>query len=201
MTVTPLASNADVEAALGRVLTSDETAKVGAILDKASELFRVRSGQQFTPGTSDVRLRVTADYVTLPQRPVVSVEAVTRDCEGGAAVTYQQFKSRLTLDCVTAGEFVRVSYTHGGVVPDAVRLCIADLARKVLSIDPNAVAGITQHGETRGPFSRQDSFATWAQGGQTMLSPDDNALADTFRTKAYGSILQVAGQVKHHRDF
>jgi len=191
MAVTKLASTTDVEAALGRDLTTSETSKVGAILDKASELFRSRSGQQFTAGTSEVRLKVTADWVSLPQRPVVSVESVTVDEVSGAAIVFVLYQSRLTLTNVEAGDMVRVAYTHGGTVPDLVRLTVADIARKILSIDENAIAGLTQHSETVGPFTEQDTYATWAQGGQTMLSPSDNAVADTFRVRSYGSIVMT----------
>ena len=189
MAVVPLASQEDVEAILGRVLTSAEEAKVDAILDKASELFRRRSRQQFTAGTSLVRLKVTADYVNLPQRPVVSVESVTRDVAGGAAVSFDLFQSRLTLRGVRAGDMVRVAYTHGGDVPELVRLTIADVARKVLLIDPNAATGLTQYSETNGPFTEQYTYATWAQGGETRLAPEDLVIADSFRVKTYGSIV------------
>ena len=191
MAVTKLASTTDVEAALGRDLTTSETAKVGAILDKASELFRSRSGQQFTAGTSEVRLKVTADWVSLPQRRVVSVESVTVDEVSGAAIVFVLYQSRLTLTNVQAGDMVRVAYTHGGVVPELVRLTVAEVAKKVLEIDPNAIVGKTQHSETVGPFTEQDTYATWAQGGQTMLSPSDNAVADAYRVRSYGSIVMT----------
>lgn len=187
MAVIPLASVVDVVAALGRPLTPEEVARVDAILDKASELFRKRSGQQFTPGASTDRVKVTANWVELVQRPVVDIVSVVDD--DGHAVEFERLESRLFLShCV--GRFVRVTYTHGGDVPDLVRLTIADIARKVLSIDPKAVSGVTQRGETTGPFSEQFTYATWAQGGQTMLAPDDATIAASFRVKRYGSIVQ-----------
>jgi hypothetical protein len=64
---------------------------------------------------------------------------------------------------------------------DLVRLCIADIARQVLSIATAATTGVTQHSETRGPFIISDTYATWAIGGQTRLSPEDNAMADDIR--------------------
>ena len=145
------------------------------------------SGQQFTAGTSEVRLRVQAGKVRLPQHPVVSVESVTDD--DLTAVAFTRFKSTLTVELPT-GAFVIVNYTHGGVVPDIVRLCIAEIGKKVLSIDPNAAAGVTQHSETTGPFSEQDTYATWAQGGQTMLAPADEALARSFRWSGGSTIVQ-----------
>lgn len=189
MAVVQLASQADVEAALGRDLTTSEALKVDAILDKASELFRRRSGQQFTAGTSTVRLRVVGDTVNLTQRPVVSVQSVVDD--DGDAVDYELKQARLVLDCPAGGEFVTVAYTHGGTVPDLVRLAIAEIGKKVLLISEHAQAGVVTHSETVGPFSESDTYAVWAQGGQTMLAPADAALADSYRVKTYGAIVTV----------
>lgn len=189
MTVVQLASIADVKGALGRDLTTEETAKADAILDKASELFRVASAQQFTEGTSTVRLRVTSNYVVLPQRPVVSVDGVKHDANNGAAIPFELFKSRVTLDGVQAGQMVRVEYTHGGVVPDLVRLTIAELCKKVLAITPKAAAGITSAMEVTGPFTDQEVYASWSIGGQTMLAPSDEEIAKSFRVRVPGSII------------
>jgi len=192
MAVVQLASDTDVVAALGRALTSDEALRVGAILDKASELFRLHSGQQFTAGNSIVRLRVVGQRVTLPQRPVVSVESVVTDDDLDTAITFRPpFKQSVRLESVWGGDLVRVAFTHGGVVPDLVRLTVADVTRKVLEIDPNAVQGKTQHSETVGPFTEQDTYATWAQGGQTMLAPDDKAIAESYRVRTYGAVVMV----------
>jgi hypothetical protein len=189
MAVVQLASQADVEAILGRVLTSAEEARVDAILDKASELFRRHSGQQFTAGTSDVRLRAVGEYIYLTQRPVVSVESL--DDLDGNAVEYTLDGTRLVLECAHGGKFFQVAYTHGGDVPDLVRLTIAEVAAKVLRIDPNAAAGKVQHTDTAGPYSTNDTYATWAQGGETRLSPDDIATAKSFQNRTYGAWVMV----------
>lgn len=175
-----LAGKSDVEAAFGRDLTPDEATRVGAILDKASELFRAAAGQQFTLGDSISRLKVNGGRVHLPLRPVIEVQSVTMD--SGADVRYSRFKQWLDID-LPSSEFVRVTYSHGGDVPDLVRLTVAEVAKKVLSIDPNAAAGVSQTSESTGPFSGSQSYATWAQGGQTMLAPDDLAIARSFRVR------------------
>lgn len=188
MAVTLLASTDDVEAALGRDLTSDEGARVIAILEKASELFRKHSGQRFTLGSSEVRLRVSGGKVYLPQRPVVEVESVVDD-EDGRPVTYKRFKQWLTVSCPGRG-FVVVKYSHGSQqVPDLVRLTVAEVAKKVLSISPKAAAGQTQHQEMVGPYSSLETYAVWAQGGQTILAPDDRAIAESFKFKLPKSIV------------
>ncbi len=180
MAVVQLASDTDVEAALGRDLTSDEAARVAAILDKASELFRREAGQQFTPGRSEVRVKVNGGRVFLRERPVTEIHTV-KD-EAGSSVEFTQFKQWLDVP-LRSHEFVVVDYSHGGTVPDLVRLTVADVARQVLMIDPNAVKGVTQHSETDGPFTDQSTYAVWAQGGATRLSPEDRAIAQSFRVK------------------
>lgn len=180
MAVVQLASQEDVEASFGRDLTSTEEARVGAILDKLSELFRRESGQQFTAGTSTVRLKVNGGRVYLTQRPVTAVASVVDD--DGATVEHTRKGQWLTVPKLSH-EFVTVEYTHGGDVPDVVTLAIADAARQVLSVSSKAAEGVTQYGETTGPFSQQSTYATWAQGGAARLSPDDLALARSFRVK------------------
>lgn len=182
MTVTQLAASTDVVAVLGRALTTSETARVGVVLDKASELFRRRSSQQFTTGTPTVRLKVNGGRVYLPQHPVTSVTSVVDEL--GAAVLYTRAGQWLTIDPASqscnSSSFVTVTYAHGAV-PDLVRLAIADIARQVITVDANAQVGITQHTQTKGPFTESFSYASWAVGGMTRLSPEDNALADSYK--------------------
>lgn len=185
MAVTQLATSTDVAAVLGRSLTAEETAKVGAVLDKASELFRHRSGQQFTTGTSTVRVRNRVGVVTLPQRPVTAVTSVVDD--DGVAVTYE-FDDRFQISVTSTEKFVTVTYSHGGTVPDLVRLTVAEIAKKVLMISPDAAAGMSSSMHTTGPFTDQESYATWAQGGQTMLAPSDDQIALSYRIPMAGPI-------------
>jgi hypothetical protein len=174
----PLAMAADVAEVLGRDLTSSEAIKVEPILDKASALFRRRAGQEFTEGQSEVRLKVNGGKVYLPQYPVTDVVSVTDD--DGEGVDYEQVGQWLDVG-LGSDKFVTVVYTHGGEVPDLVRLTVAEVAKRVLLVPESAQTGVTQHSETAGAFTQSDSYATWAQGGQTMLAPDDLAIADSFR--------------------
>lgn len=180
MAVVQLAAQVDVEAALGRNLTPDEEARAGAILDKASELFRLASGQQFDAGRSEVRVKVNGGKAFLRQTPVTDVLSVTDDA--GNDVPFTVFKRWVTVPKISH-EFVIVDYEHGGEVPDLVRLTIADVARQVLAIDPVASTGVSQFSETTGPFTDQLTYASWAQGGATRLSPEDQAVARSFRVK------------------
>lgn len=186
-----LASQEDVVTALGRALTSEEVTRVDAMLTKASELFRLRSGQLFTPGTSTVRLKVNAGTVRLPQSPVTSVETVVDDC--GAVIPFTRFDQVLTLHRLSH-EFVRVSYSHGTYdVPDLVKVTVAEIVARVLRIDPRAAAGVTQRSKTTGPFTTAETFSAYSVGGQLLLSPDDVAIANSFRApRTSGTIVMRA---------
>jgi hypothetical protein len=178
--VVSLATQEDVESAFGRDLTSDEEGRVRFVLEKLSEMFRRESGQQFTAGTSTVRLKVNGGRVYLAQYPVVSVTAVVDD--DADDVEYTRLGQWLSVD-LPSDRFVTVTYSHGGDVPDEVWMAVADAARQVLSIDTNAVVGRTQTTETAGPFSQSSTYATWALGGAPRLSPEDITLARSYRTK------------------
>lgn len=177
--MTDLATTHDVEEFIGRALTPEEVTRLGPILTKLSALFRSESGQEFTLGGSDVRLKVNGGRVYLPQRPVGAVLSVVDDHD--RAVAYTQRGQWLR---VAASGFVVVAYTHGSPeVPELVRTTIADAARQILGINADAVAGVSQGGVTAGPYSEQKTYAAWAQGGSTRLSPEDLAIARSFRVK------------------
>lgn len=176
-----LATIADVEARLGRDLTVAETAKATAWLEDASALFIQRSIQQFEVAESTVRLFPKDGIVRLVQRPVISIVSV-EDINGVEIdFTWDGFQ---TLYDIWTELPLRVTYEHGSAtIPDVVVAVVAGMVARTLSIAGDAVAGVSQ--QTVGPFSQ--TYATWAVGGQVMLSPAEAAVADSFRTKTFGS--------------
>lgn len=181
-----LATKDDVVKALGRGLTTSEAEQVDGHLMKVSELFRLEAHQQLTSGRSTNRLRVTAGAVTLPQRPVKAVLSV----DGSLGSDYTLFGQRLEVPAQT-GTFVQVTYDHGyEEIPELVVLTVAGVVAQLFEADPRARAGVTQRGETRGPFSVQETYAAWAQGAAPRLAPDDRAVAQSFRVTSYGLIVQ-----------
>ncbi|WP_336630006.1 MULTISPECIES: hypothetical protein [unclassified Microbacterium] len=174
-----LASSTDVSALLGRDLTSAEAAQVEALLTQASALFRMASRRSFTAGESLVRLKVNGGEVRLPETPVVNVSAVTDD--DGNPVPFTQFQGTLTVPLLSH-RFVRVAYTHGSdAVPELVVSTVAGMVARVMSIDPKAKSGVVQHQTTATPYSENDTYASWAIGGQVMLSPADMDVAKNMR--------------------
>lgn len=190
--MTPLASAEDVATQLGRELTTAETARVGNILAKASAAFRRISRQDFTPGTSTVRLKVEGGDIRLTQEPATAVSAVVDD--DGTAIDHHLDSQVLRVTrngCPLAShEFVKVTYTHGGAVPDEVRVTIAEIAAKVLRIPASAAAGIATQSRGAGPYSESNTYAGWAVGGATSLSPEDRALAESYRYRGTKVIVQ-----------
>lgn len=175
---TPLASALDVEALLGRDLTSSEAWQVDALLEQASALFRKAAGRDFTPGRYANRLKVNGGEIRLPNSPVTVIHSVTDD--DGNAIDYTTFGSTVTT-CLRSHRFVHVDYEGGGEVPDLVTKTVAGMVSRLFNVDARAKAGMSQFQETTGPFSEGGTFASWAVGGQLMLAPADAAVAQSYR--------------------
>lgn len=176
-----LATIADVEARLGRPLTAAELPKAQAWLNDASAIFTQRAVQQFVPGESKVRLFPRDGIVRLVQRPIVEIVSV-KDLDGVEIdFTYDGFQSIYDLGSYTP---VIVEYEHGSdEVPADVVGCVAGMVVRTLSIAPDAASGVTQ--QAVGPFSQ--SYAAWAVGGQVMMSPADEKIANAYREKTFRS--------------
>ena len=188
----PLVTVEDIEAALGRSLTDSESARATFIADKLAEAFKARACQTFTIEAYTHRLKVDAGGRVVPTRaPLVAVEAVTTD--DGQAIPYNVRRGFIQVGAA-ANEFVVVTYTAGlSEVPAAVRLQLADSVRRILLIPDAAAQGATQMTETTGPFTQTRQYATWAVGGQAILSPDDQALADAYRPRRAGHVWVMGG--------
>ena len=185
-----LASPEDVAKALGRDLTDEETRRVTHLLDLLSDKFRTEARQTFTVETHTHRVKVNGRRARPHRTPLVAVTAVTDDA--GAPVPYAMRHGHVEVP-LPSDRFVIMTYRAGyPEVPDDVTAQIADSAARILKIDPKAGAGAAQASTTAGPFSQSATFASWAIGGQTMLSPDDIALARSYRPRRAGNVW-VAG--------
>lgn len=176
-----LATVAEVEARLGRSLTTAEISKANAYLTDASALFIQRAIQKFEVGESTVRLFPKDGVVRLTQRPVLEVISV-KDIDGVEVdFTWDGRQSLYDL-----GDFrgVTVNYEHGSAdIPADVVAVVAGMVARTLSISPDAVTGVTQ--QSVGPFSQ--TFATWAVGAQVMMSPAEIKVADYYRGLSFRS--------------
>ena len=181
-----LASIVDVGNALGRTIDVAENARVEFLISQISEKFCREARQSFRVESFTHRVKVNGCKVVLPRRPLVSVESVKDDAN--IDVPYSLGRGFIAVN-LPSDSFVVVAYRAGfDSVPDVVRNQVADSVKRILSIDSRALAGQTQANQTAGPYSEQGTFATWAVGGQAMLSPDDIALARSLRPKRAGNV-------------
>lgn len=189
---TPLVDVADIEAALGRPLRDEEKTRALFVADKLSAAFRMRARQTFTVETYTHRLKVDAGGRVFPTRaPLVKVRAVVTD--DGQPIPYEKRHGFISVPALSS-EFVVVTYDAGlSEVPPAVRLQLADSARRILTIPDAAAQGATQATDTTGPFTQSRQYAAWAVGGQALLSPDDQALANAYRPRRAGHVWVMGG--------
>ncbi|MFJ1789543.1 hypothetical protein ACIOML_35195 [Streptomyces anulatus] len=101
-------------------------------LDTASAIVRSEARQRFTRGTSTVALSLQDQVVTLPQRPVVSVELVRAGGRELHPDEYRLWRDELWFTG-SYGSAV-VTYSHGyAEVPATVRAIVLTLAGRVLT--------------------------------------------------------------------
>jgi hypothetical protein len=176
-----LATIADVEARIGRELTTGEEAQATAWLADASAMFVQRAVQKFEVSESTVRLFPRDGVVRLVQRPVIDISSVT-DIDGVEIdYTYDGFQSIYELGTYSP---VIVTYEHGSDnIPDDVVAVVAGMVVRTLLIPADAAAGIQQ--QSVGPFSQ--SYASWAVGRQVLMSPSDIEVANYYREKTFRS--------------
>lgn len=196
-----LATVDDIEARLGRSLSSDEIGRVDALLADASANVRRVSTQQFTEATSTaVRVDVgRTGRVRLPQRPVAAVDAVTDIYGNAVSYTLVGNDLRLDLNPLNAWEIepyrhglseVLVTYDHGSAtVPPVIVGVVCAMVLRSLGNDPTNPAGIAQ--ESIDGYSVTSgggvAVATSAAAGGLGMLPSEIALCEEFRRPA-GSI-------------
>lgn len=174
-----LATLEQVAQGLGRELTDAETRRAQFLLDQLSAKFVHEARTSFTVEDHVHRVKVNGGHARPPRGPIVSVSGVVDD--DGAPVPWRLGHGLIHVP-LPSDRFVVVTYRAGYTrVPPVVAGQVADSVRRALGIDPRAAAGVTQAATTTGPFTESASFAAWAVGGQAMLSPDDIALARSYR--------------------
>lgn len=186
----------DIEAALGREFASDtERSRAQHLLDSAVTVFSHEAGIRFGAGQACCFFLVRDGYVRIPQPGVTKIVSVLD--LAGSPVPYGFHRDYLQVFQVGADlDWVQVRFDYDFTPPEVVSVRIAELAVRSFSIDKYARAGLTQFSKTDGPFTRSRSYATWASGGQTLLSPEDRRLARSLRvSRPVSPILLEARRV------
>lgn len=190
-----LASQADLEARLGRPLSPAEEARVDALLADASAVVRAYTGQTFAVVEDDiVVLRAIGGSLKLPQRPVTDVTQVRVLGGSGALPDFVTLDWQFDgIDTIRVGDGVtvinlpeawwdddgypgtyEVTYSHGyPTVPADVLSVVCGMAARTLTA-PTKAGGVVS--ETIGSYSyRLDSAG--AGIGVAMGSEDRRILA------------------------
>lgn len=196
-------------ARLGRALTPAEKLRAPAMLADASDEIRSYCRRQFTPATNDeLVIRPVGNTITLPNRPVTSVDQVEVIGTGGTAdltlgVNNWEFDGidRITLwayPCVITGaaptgtyaNTYRITYDHGGDVPTPIvgRICKM-VFRSMLA--PTMTEGLVQ--ERIGQYSYMyGQFPGGGSPGPTVeLTKDDKAWLRERGYRSGASTIQL----------
>lgn len=200
-----LATTDDLEARLGRTLTSTEETRATAYLADASALVRTYTRQVFDEVAGDlVVLRPVGAYLVLPQLPVTAVNEVRPlDPDGipGDPLTGWTWDGLDRIDITTVGfipgdpwwpwphgpESCQVDYDHGtAAVPDDVVAVVCGMVLRTL-LSPSLVEGMTS--ERIGQYSYQlGQFAGGAAAGAAVrLTEADKDALKSYRPQA-GSV-------------
>ncbi|MGY1579148.1 hypothetical protein [Streptomyces sp. MN13] len=159
----PLATVADLATRLNRTFTPEQELQVQALLDDASSAVRSFTRQDITRATTtetltmrraDPVLHRCAGIVTLPQRPVIDIEAVA--INGTASSDWWQDGQDLLLrawswdgpPAANRPPQVSVTYTHGwDPVPGEIKAVVLQAANRML-VNPAQVRSETVGGES-----------------------------------------------------
>lgn len=195
----PLATSDDVQERLGRALTSEEAAKIDALLTDASSSVIAYSGQTFAATTTTALLPIRNRGVRLPQRPVTAVASAVDQFGNSLPFIWITGDSLVTLASSTwinAFELnilpwtriskVNVTYTHGwDPIPDDVIGVVCQIVGRALGT-PSIEAGITS--ESIAGYSYTQGAAAGA--GPFGMLPDEKRILDRYRSLA-GAIAML----------
>lgn len=196
-----LATASDLIARLGRDLSEVEAARAAALLTDASAIVRSYTNQDFLRVTGDVVVvRAVGGTVKLPQRPVVSVDAVVAvggsDLLPDVPLTDWVFDEVDTVR-IGVGNYVinlpevwwddegypgtyRITYTHGyTVIPADVVAVVCGMTARALTT-PTLQGGVVS--ETIGSYSYRLDAA--GSGLTPALTPADKDVLKAYRRAA-----------------
>lgn len=206
-----LATEADLEARLGRSLTPDEAARAPALLADASALMREHTRQDFEPVTDDVIvLRAVGSMLRLPQRPVTAVTTVEAVAPDGVAtaqmsgwswdgrdkvdITYATYNADFASDAWRdrrQPDTYQVTYDHGETpFPAAVVATVCAMVLRTL-LSPSMTPGMVA--ERIGAYNYQLQQGQGAVGATVVMTAADEKAVARYGPRRSGTIQVEAG--------
>lgn len=186
----PLATSDDVVERLGRALTTEEAAKIDALISDASSSVIAYTGQTFAMLETTQLLPIRYGTVRLPLRPVTAVGSVEDGLGNTLSFTWLTGDNSLSLlsagyvnewelNIVPGSRIGRasVTYTHGYYpIPDDIVGVVCQIVGRALG-SPSTEAGIIA--ETIAGYSYQQGSAAGA--GPFGMLPDEKRILDRYR--------------------
>lgn len=210
MSLPPLVSVEQVEAALGRDLTTEEAARIDFLLSSASSRIRAYTRQDFTFVEDDEAvLRPVGTVIRLPQLPVTEVTNVVAIGLGGlpdVTLGGWSWDGISKVDIRGIGSVVlnlpewwysygpdtyRVTYSHGyATIPQDVVDAAINMILRVL-YSPSPVEGMVN--EKIGQYGYQMQQGSGAAGASIAMNSSDKELLSSYRRKAGTIEIGVLG--------
>lgn len=189
----PLATSSDVVGRLGRALTTEETAKIAALILDASSSVVAYTGQTFLEAETTALLPIRNRAVRLPLRPVTAVSTVIDQFGNSLPFIWIPTDTTVTLASSTwinAFELnilpwtriskANVTYTHGYAdVPDDVIGITCQVVGRALAVPMSESAYVTVS-ESITNYSETTTTAG-PRGGAFGLLPDEKRILDRYR--------------------
>jgi len=205
MALPALATSADLEARLGRALTTDEATRAAKLLTDASAMVRTHTHQDITRSTTTQRVKQIAvpelvgsvcwpGFLRLPQRPVNSIVSVT-DIDGNVLISGTDYRwvggQKVA---IFYPSYVDVSYNHGldslnddrGVL-DAVAGIVCQIVGRALGRPADETA-LSQ--ETVDGYSYTVGAA--ASAGPFGVLDDEKAALDSLLGRVKATSMRLA---------
>lgn len=174
--MTALATSPDVEAALGRTLTTEEADRVDSLILLASAAVSNEAGYRFAPDTYTIERRVRNGKVKIPATvaSVTSVKAIDQ-CDGSETLLvlgtdYTRRGSTLygLSDC-----WVEVVFVVTADVPDVIVALVASIVANTVVTGATAAVSTV----TAGPFTT--SYVD--SNGRVWLSKSDKLILAPYK--------------------
>lgn len=177
-----LATVDDVEDRLGRPLTDDEIVRADALLQDVDESVKLYTGQRYERADYTFKARARGGYVRLPQRPVHSVDSVTRD-DDDVTFTFDGI-DRVYTDCLLdetrRPPILEITYDAGPETPPRALVgVVCNIVLRALGRDP------LDGGTIREQIDNYSySLGSASGAGAYGLLPDEMRILNSFRRPA-----------------
>lgn len=176
----PFATTTDVEARLGRSLSSSEQTMVADVLAEVTSAIQIYTGQRFENGVATFTVRTDNGSVSLPQRPVKSITSV--NAYGSDYLNYEVIGN--TIAGLPRGTSIEIVYEYGyDDIPDAIQgICVRAAMRALASPEGQALASVTVGGYT-------ETYVQPKNDSGVVLGLADKAILDRYKQPAVRTVF------------